>query len=131
MIIRKLRPTLHSITYYLKFSIRCACSSSRTTIGTNLRIDIGEKRRLVQKFLHTSRSMSGVQNIGGYQVHAWSISGLETSVVVRKEDFQVVFDLGTTTREAVKAPLVFFRYSHISIIFVILYLTTSIPVHTC
>ena len=53
----------------------------------------------------------GFIDIGEYSVFARSISGLETTVVVRKksENFLVCFDMGTTCRQNVICDRVFIR----------------------
>lgn len=51
------------------------------------------------------------QNIGNFEVFAWSISGIETSVVVKNpaDGFQCCFDMGCSSRENVKCNSVMIR----------------------
>lgn len=52
------------------------------------------------------------QTIEGMHVHAWSISGLETCVVLKKTDLGfVAFDMGASTRESLKCQHVFIRWT--------------------
>ncbi|XP_064613453.1 uncharacterized protein LOC135477220 [Liolophura sinensis] len=53
------------------------------------------------------------QTIEGMHVHAWSISGLETCVVLKKTDLGfVAFDMGASTRESLKCQHVFISHGH-------------------
>ena len=48
-------------------------------------------------------------DIGGFQVYPWSLSGVESSVVVKRQELCVVFDMGYATKESVKSSHVFIR----------------------
>ncbi|XP_045171604.2 uncharacterized protein LOC123533793 [Mercenaria mercenaria] len=52
--------------------------------------------------------------IGDFKVFAWSISGIETSVVVRKpsDGFDCCFDMGYSSRENVKCQSVMISHGH-------------------
>ncbi|XP_014770828.1 uncharacterized protein LOC106869555 [Octopus bimaculoides] len=53
---------------------------------------------------------------GKYQVHAWSLSGLETSVVVQTvedKSLSVAFDIGYATRASVRCKHVFISHGHL------------------
>ncbi|CAG5133178.1 unnamed protein product [Candidula unifasciata] len=56
---------------------------------------------------------NGWLNIGQYSIFAWSISGVESCVVVKCEDVQVTFDMGVAVPESVKSPCVFITHGHI------------------
>ena len=45
--------------------------------------------------------------IGQYNIFPWSISGVETCVVIKSEDIHIVFDLGVAVPDSVKAKDVF------------------------
>ena len=50
-------------------------------------------------------------NIGNFRVFAWSLAGIETSIVIRCSDgYSCCFDLGHASRESVKCDTVFIRY---------------------
>lgn len=50
---------------------------------------------------------NGWLNIGEYSVFAWSVSGVESCIVIKSEDVQFVFDMGVAVPESVKAQNVF------------------------
>ncbi|XP_029651174.1 tRNase Z TRZ2, chloroplastic [Octopus sinensis] len=53
---------------------------------------------------------------GKYQVHAWSLSGVETSVVVQTiedKSLSVAFDIGYATRASVRCKHVFISHGHL------------------
>ena len=57
-------------------------------------------------------SSRGWLNLEGYRIYPWSISGLETCVVVKSEQdkkLAVTFDLGYSTRPSVRCQHVFIR----------------------
>jgi hypothetical protein len=57
--------------------------------------------------------MSKYMKIGDYEIHCWSISGIESSTVVKltdQGDFRIAFDMGYCGREMVRAQYVFIRY---------------------
>jgi len=41
-----------------------------------------------------SEAIDGWLTIGNYNVYAWSLSGLETCIVVKADDLKVAFDMG-------------------------------------
>ena len=49
----------------------------------------------------------GWLTIGQYNVFAWSVSGVETCVVIKSEDVHVAFDLGAAISESVKVKDIF------------------------
>ena len=50
---------------------------------------------------------SGWMTIGNFEVYPWSIAGIETSVVVKKGNVKVAFDIGQAFSEAMKCNHVF------------------------
>lgn len=60
----------------------------------------------------SSPSLRGWLTLEGYRIYPWSISGLETCVVINAEDdkkLAVTFDIGYTTRPSVRCQQVFIR----------------------
>lgn len=59
----------------------------------------------------TQESSDTFLQIGDFKVFSWSISGIETSVVVRKpaDGFDCCFDMGYSCRENVKSQSVLIR----------------------
>uniref|UniRef100_A0A0B7BI90 Uncharacterized protein n=1 Tax=Arion vulgaris TaxID=1028688 RepID=A0A0B7BI90_9EUPU len=55
----------------------------------------------------------GWLNIGQYNVFAWSVSGIESCIIVKSEDVQLAFDMGAAVVESVRAPNVFITHGHI------------------
>lgn len=55
----------------------------------------------------------GYLDIGDFSVFAWSISGIETSVVVKKKSdkFSCCFDLGYSCRQNVSCDQIMIRYN--------------------
>ena len=45
-----------------------------------------------------------------FDIFPWSVSGVESCVVVRNPEISVAFDMGYTFSEAVRCPTVFIRY---------------------
>ena len=45
--------------------------------------------------------------VGPYKVFAWSVSGVESCIVIKCEDMTLVFDMGIAVAESVKVPNVF------------------------
>ncbi|XP_067672329.1 uncharacterized protein [Haliotis asinina] len=61
------------------------------------------------------RRMDDIQKwiqCGRYRVYAWSIAGMETSVVVKSNDLEVAFDMGYSSRESIKCRDVFISHGH-------------------
>ncbi|KAK3084659.1 hypothetical protein FSP39_017061 [Pinctada imbricata] len=54
----------------------------------------------------------GFIKIGKYHVFPWTISGLESCVVVRSDDLFVVFDMGYSHRETIMCKHVFISHGH-------------------
>ena len=48
-------------------------------------------------------------NIGNYSIFPWSISGIETCIVVKSNDLHVSFDMGYSCKESVASKYVFVR----------------------
>lgn len=48
-------------------------------------------------------------NIGKYSIFPWSISGIETCIVVKSNDLHVSFDMGYSCKESVASKYVFVR----------------------
>ena len=67
----------------------------------------------MSKFCDNSSQTIGDANsltIGDYNVFAWSLSGIETSVVIKKQGgFSCCFDMGYASRESVKCGTVLIR----------------------
>ncbi|KAK6191331.1 hypothetical protein SNE40_003050 [Patella caerulea] len=61
---------------------------------------------------HTDRTKSGWTDFEKYSVFARSISGLETSVVVKSDDLTFAFDMGYSTKESIKCKNVFISHGH-------------------
>ncbi|CAL1536168.1 unnamed protein product [Lymnaea stagnalis] len=55
----------------------------------------------------------GWLNIGQYSIFAWSVSGVESCIVIKSEDVQFAFDMGTAVPESIKASNVFITHGHI------------------
>jgi ribonuclease Z len=55
----------------------------------------------------------GWLNIGQYSVFAWSVSGVESCIVIRCEDLQLAFDMGVAVAESVRVPNVFITHGHV------------------
>ncbi|CAH1802357.1 unnamed protein product [Owenia fusiformis] len=51
--------------------------------------------------------------IGDIEIYPWSISGIETSISIHKDNLNVAFDMGFSHREAVRCPYVFISHGHI------------------
>ena len=64
------------------------------------------------KQVDMSRIMAGADymDIDQFRVYPWSISGLESCILVQKNDLSVAFDMGYAFREAVKCQHVLIRY---------------------
>ncbi|GFR90457.1 ribonuclease Z [Elysia marginata] len=63
---------------------------------------------LPPEFYQTSvGQQEGWLKIGQYKVFAWSVSGLESCVVIKSEDMTLVFDMGVAVAESVRVPNVF------------------------
>lgn len=63
----------------------------------------------------SSPSLRGWLTLEGYRIYPWSISGLETCVVINAEDdkkLAVTFDIGYTTRPSVRCQQVFISHGH-------------------
>ncbi|KAK3740209.1 hypothetical protein RRG08_054232 [Elysia crispata] len=51
--------------------------------------------------------------VGPYKVFAWSVSGVESCIVIKSEDMTLVFDMGIAVAESVKVPNVFITHGHV------------------
>ena len=61
------------------------------------------------------RTMDDWLQCGDYDLYVWSISGLETCVVVKSSDLLVAFDIGYAVRESVGCKHVFIRYNYFNL----------------
>lgn len=52
---------------------------------------------------------TGWLECGPYKVFVWSLSGLETTVVVKSTDLLLAFDMGYACRPSIKCKHVFIR----------------------
>ncbi|XP_005100447.2 tRNase Z TRZ1 [Aplysia californica] len=55
----------------------------------------------------------GWLNIGQYSVFAWSVSGVESCIVIKSEDVHIVFDMGVAVPESVRGMNVFITHGHV------------------
>ncbi|KAK0058817.1 nuclear ribonuclease Z [Biomphalaria pfeifferi] len=51
--------------------------------------------------------------IGQYSVFAWSVSGLESCIVIKSDDVVLTFDMGIALPESLKASSVFITHGHV------------------
>lgn len=42
--------------------------------------------------------------VGAYRIFAWSVSGIESCIIVRSEAVQLVFDMGLAVPESIQVP---------------------------
>lgn len=56
-----------------------------------------------------SEAIDGWLTIGNYNVYAWSLSGLETCIVVKADDLKVAFDMGYAIPQSISCANVFIR----------------------
>lgn len=56
--------------------------------------------------------MSGWLDVGRYSVFPWSISGVETCVVVKSEGLHLTFDVGYACRESISSKFVLLSHGH-------------------
>jgi len=66
------------------------------------------------KFLSTftqKKMRNGWVTLAGYEIYPWSVSGVETCVVLKQDArLRMAFDLGYACRESVPCDQVFIRY---------------------
>lgn len=90
-------------------------SSTRVKIKMSER-QINEDYDTVEKLQQQTVSIGGADGwltVGQYNVFAWSISGMETCVVIKSEDVLVTFDIGAAIYESIKAKDVFISHGHL------------------
>ncbi|GFO07504.1 ribonuclease z [Plakobranchus ocellatus] len=51
--------------------------------------------------------------VGQYKVFAWSVSGIESCIVIKSEDMTLVFDMGISVAESIRVPNVFITHGHV------------------
>lgn len=100
------RTCLTSTQFFSIFSSRTAQPQNKVTSfsvnnKTFVRIKTKYKTKMTDEWL----------KIGTYSVFPWSISGVETCVVIKTNGPTLTFDLGYSCRSSVSSNLVFFRYS--------------------
>ena len=68
-----------------------------------------EQAESVQRELYQSSvgQQEGWLVVGPYKVFAWSVSGIESCIVIKSEDMTLVFDMGIAVAESVRVPNVF------------------------
>lgn len=54
-----------------------------------------------------SQTRDGWQTIGSYNVYTWSLSGVETCVVVKADDLKLAFDMGYSIPQSITCANVF------------------------
>ncbi|KAH9525426.1 mitochondrial 3'-tRNA processing endonuclease Trz2 [Bulinus truncatus] len=55
----------------------------------------------------------GWLSVGQYNVFAWSVSGLESCIVIKSDDITLAFDMGIALTESTKAANVFITHGHV------------------
>ena len=100
VILRKY-PTIDSIP----FTSRALSVKKANLIGL-------DSKKFKKRKMNQSFRSEGFHEIGDFSVFARSISGLETTVVVRgiQENISICFDMGTACRENQGCDKVFIRY---------------------
>ncbi len=83
--------------------------SSQTPAQPNKYTTTDADDRSYYKNLLKRMAESDWMDVGEYKVFPWSISGLETCVVVKGNSLSVAFDMGYSFREAVKCQHVCIR----------------------
>ncbi|KAK7499142.1 hypothetical protein BaRGS_00009689 [Batillaria attramentaria] len=58
-------------------------------------------------------SEEGWQSFDNYNVYAWSLSGIETCVVVKTDDLRIAFDMGYSIPQSISSPSVFISHGHL------------------
>lgn len=51
--------------------------------------------------------VDGWMQIGDYNIFAWTVSGVESCIVIKGSNISVVFDMGIAIKESVNIPHVF------------------------
>ena len=59
--------------------------------------------------------MASFHRLGKFDVLAWSVSGMETCIVVKDKKFSVCFDMGYCPEDAIFCEYVFIRYVNLII----------------
>ncbi|KAL8574323.1 hypothetical protein ACOMHN_015854 [Nucella lapillus] len=66
-----------------------------------------------QNITMASQGGDGWNTFGKYDVYAWSLSGIETCVVVKADDLKIAFDMGYSIPQSVGCANVFISHGHI------------------
>lgn len=59
-----------------------------------------------------NRFSEGWQNFDNYNVYAWSLSGIETCVVLKSDDLKIAFDMGYSIPQSISCANVFISHGH-------------------
>jgi len=101
----------------LRHLVRCKlvglCNeSTQGPVAARLYTNLALQPKPRAKQVDMSRIMAGADymDIEQFRVYPWSISGLESCILVQKNGLSVAFDMGYAFREAVKCQHVLIRY---------------------
>ncbi|KAK2186227.1 hypothetical protein NP493_210g03042 [Ridgeia piscesae] len=104
----------------LRHLVRCKlvglCNeSTQGPVAARLYTNLALQPKPRAKQVDMSRIMAGADymDIEQFRVYPWSISGLESCILVQKNGLSVAFDMGYAFREAVKCQHVLISHGHI------------------
>lgn len=94
--------------------IRLKSSFTKSNFSPSKMAEGKSAEQLLPELYHTNvGQQEGWLVIGPYKVFAWSVSGVESCIVIKSEDVTLVFDMGIAVAESVKVPNVFITHGHV------------------
>lgn len=99
------------------FSFKFARHLAETLHRPSFIVSISIQRLSQRLFSKRKKSRMGDEqpnwvNVGKYSIFPWSISGIETCIVVKTNDLHVSFDMGYSCKESVASKYVFVSHGH-------------------
>lgn len=80
---------------------------------TATKIMTDEQEKASKEIFHNVNESEGWLTIGQYSIFGWSVSGMESCIVIQSDDVQLVFDMGIDVPESIKSANVFITHGHV------------------